>query len=52
MQIKTTMRYHHTSQSGYHQKIHQQYILEQVWREGDPPTLLGTATMECSMQVP
>ena len=57
MQIKTTMRYHHTSQSGYHQKIHQQLILEQVWREGDPPTLLvrtyiGTATMEYSMEVP
>ena len=32
-------------------------MLEQVWREGDPPTLLvrmyiGTATMESSMEVP
>ena len=30
----------HTSQNGYHQKIHKRYTLERVWREGNPPTLL------------
>ena len=30
----------HTGQNGYHQKIHKQQMLERVWREGNPPTLL------------
>ena len=30
----------HTSQKGYHQKIHKQYRLERVWREGNPLILL------------
>ena len=40
MQIKITIS-PHTSQNGYHKKkrIHKQ-MLERVWREGDPPTLL------------
>ena len=30
----------HTSQKDYHQKIHKQEMLERMWREGNPPTLL------------
>ena len=33
----------HTSKNGYHpkkKKIHKQQMLERVWREGNPPTLL------------
>ena len=30
-----------TSQNGYHQKkIHKEQMLERVWREGNPPSLL------------
>ena len=29
-----------TGQNGYHQQIHKQQMLERVWREGNPPTLL------------
>ena len=37
MQIKSAIS-PHTSQNGYHKKNPQ--MLERVWREGDPPTLL------------
>ena len=32
-----------TGQNGYHQKkkIHKQQILEMVWREGNPPAVVG-----------
>ena len=41
----------HTSQKGFHQKSHEQQMLERVQREGDPPALLvgmqtGTAALE------
>ena len=45
------------SQNDYHRKFHKQQMLERVWREGYPPTLLvgiqtGTATAENSREVP
>ena len=45
---------HHSSQNGYHQEIDKQ-VLERMWREGNPPTLLlqiVAATMENSMEGP
>ena len=45
---------HHSSQNGYHQEIDKQ-VLERMWREGNPPSLLlqiVAATMENSMEVP
>ena len=51
MQIKTTMRYYLTPvRMAIIKKIHKQQMLERVWREGNPPTLLagmqiGTAIM-------
>ena len=50
MQIKTTMRYHLTSQSGQHKQIHKQ-MLERMRRKGNPGTVLvgmqtGVATVE------
>ena len=48
-QVKTTIS-PHTNQNGYPKKIQKQYILESVWKEGNPPTLLmgmltGTAAI-------
>ena len=41
MQIKTTMRYHLTPvRMAIIKKIYKQYVLERVWRKGNPPTLL------------
>ena len=40
MRIKTTMRFHLTSQNGHHQKIYKQQMLERVWRKGNPLALL------------
>ena len=41
MQIKTIMRYHLTQvRMTLIKKIHKQQMLEMVWREGNPPTLL------------
>ena len=34
MQIKT-----HTCRNGHHQKVCKQYMLEKVWRKGNPPTV-------------
>ena len=47
----------HTGEHGRHQKIYKQYILEKVWKKGNPLTLLvemqtGTTTVEESMEVP
>ena len=47
----------HTSQNGCDPKICKQYMLERVWRKGNPPTLLvgmqtSTATMENSVEIP
>ena len=39
MQIKSTMRYHLTSQSGQHKQINKQ-MLERMWRKANPSTLL------------
>ena len=58
MQRETIMRYClNTSQNGHHQKVFKQWILERVWRRGNPPKLLmgieiGVTTMENSMKVP
>ena len=46
----------HASQNGCHQKVYKQYILERVWRKGNPFTLLvgmqtSTATMENSVDI-
>ena len=55
MQIETTVRYHRIRQKGYHRNIHKQQMLERVWREGNPLTLLvgmrtSTAIMENSVR--
>ena len=47
----------HTSQNGYDPKVYKQYMLERVWRKGNPLTLLvrmqsSTATMENSVEIP
>ena len=47
MQIKTTIKYH---------LVYKQYMLERVWRKGNPLTLLvrmqiNTATMEKSVEI-
>ena len=44
-------------QNGCDQKVYKQYMLESVWRKGNPPTLLvgmqtSTATMENSVEIP
>ena len=54
MQIKTTMRFHHTSQNSHHKQINKQ-VLERMWRKGNPRALLvgmqtGAATVENSME--
>ena len=46
----------HAGQNGYHQKVYKKYILERVWRKGNPLTLLmgmqtSTATMENSVEI-
>ena len=56
MEIKTTMRYHLTSQSGQHKQIHK-LMLERMRRKGNPSALLvgmqtGEATVENSMEFP
>ena len=41
MQIKSIMRYHLTpARMAIVKKIHQEQMLERVWKEGNPPTLL------------
>ena len=41
MQIKTTMRYHHTPVGmAIFKKIYKQQMLERVWRKGNPLALL------------
>ena len=58
MQIKTTMRYHFTPvRMAAIQIFCKQYMLERVWRKGNPLTLLvgmqtSTATMENSVEIP
>ena len=47
----------HTSQNDQLQKVYKQYMLEQVWRKGNPLILLvemqtSTATMENSVEIP
>ena len=47
----------HTSQNGFYPKVYKQYMLERVWRKGNPLTLLvgmqtSTATMENSVEIP
>ena len=47
----------HTSQSGHHNQINKQQVLERMWRKGNPSTLLmgmqtGEATVENSMESP
>ena len=47
----------HTSQNGYDPNTYKQYMLERVWRKGNPLTLLvgmqtSTATMENSVEIP
>ena len=57
MQIKITMRYHHTSQNGHHQKKSLQTNVGSVWRNRNSLALLvgmqfDTATMENSIEIP
>ena len=47
----------HTSQNGCDPKVCKQYMLERVWRKGNPLTLLvgmqtSTATLENSVEIP
>ena len=47
----------HISQNGCDPKVYKQYMLERVWRKGNPLTLLvgmqtTTATMENSVEIP
>ena len=51
----------HATQNGCHQKVYKQYMLERVWRKGNPlihslHSLVGmqadTATMENSVKIP
>ena len=47
----------HTSQNDQLQKVYKQYMLEQVWRKGNPLILLvemqtSTATMENNVEIP
>ena len=47
----------HSSQNGYNQQDRKQEVLERMWGEGNPHTLLvgvqtGVATMENSMEIP
>ena len=47
----------HTSQNVCDPKVCKQWMLERVWRKGNPPTLLvgmqtSTATMENSVEIP
>jgi len=52
----------HTVQNDHHQKkkkkeIHKQFMLDRVWRKGNPPTLLlgmkiSASTVENIMEVP
>ena len=47
----------HTAQNGCHQKVYKQYMLERVWRKGNPLTRLvgmqtDTATMENRVEIP
>ena len=47
----------HTSQNDQLQKVYKQYMLEQVWRKGNPLILLvemqtSTATMDNSLEMP
>ena len=61
MQNKTTMSYHLTlfrmTIIKKKKKIYKQFMLDGVWRKGNPPTLLlgmkiGASTVENSMEVP
>ena len=47
----------YTGQNSHQQNIHNQKVLERVWRKGNPPTVLvgmqiSTATMENSVEIP
>ena len=47
----------YASQNDCNSKVYKQYMLERVWRKGNPPTLLmgmqiNTATMENSVEIP
>jgi hypothetical protein len=56
MQIKTTLRFHFTPvQISYHQKHHQQQMLERMWGKRNPHALLvrilaSTTTLENNME--
>ena len=58
MQIKTTMRYHHTAvRMAIINKSSKQQVLTEMWRKGNPSVLLGgmqtgAATVESSMEIP
>ena len=40
----------HASQNGCDPKVYKQYMLEKVWRKGNPQT--SAATMENSVEIP
>ena len=57
MQIKTTVRYHFMPVRMAAIKFYKQYMLESVWRKGNPLTLLvgmqtSIVTMENSVEIP
>ena len=56
-QTRTTMRYHFMPVRMAAIKFYKQYMLESVWRKGNPLTLLvgmqtSTATVENSVEIP
>ena len=60
-QIDTDQNYNevspHTSQTGHHQKGYKYQMVQRMWRNSKPPTLLvgmqtGTATTENSKDIP
>ena len=43
----------HTSQDGCYPKVYKQYMLERVWRKGNPLTLLvGMQSSTAAMEIP
>ena len=47
----------HAGQNGHHQKVYKQYMLERMWRKGNPLTQLvgmqiDTTTLENNMEIP
>jgi hypothetical protein len=55
MQIKTTLRFHHTRENSHHQKHNKQHVLARMWGKRNPHTLLmgmqsGASTLEKNLE--